>query len=99
MASIHPQAISLTGFCVFFLQDFKKLLKREEKPILMMFYAPCESPDDLPSFCPQSLVNSNSLGFKGCQILDTNDPGLTVKRLKPGAFKICIACGDESLHD
>uniref|UniRef100_A0A8C1YIA6 Protein disulfide-isomerase A5 n=1 Tax=Cyprinus carpio TaxID=7962 RepID=A0A8C1YIA6_CYPCA len=25
-------------------KDFRKLLKREERPILMMFYAPCESP-------------------------------------------------------
>lgn len=77
MASIHPhpkkkekaEPFLLWGsvlFCFFSssLQDFKKLLKREEKPILMMLYAPCESPDDLPSFCPQSLVNSNSLCFK-----------------------------------
>lgn len=26
----------------FFTKDFRKLLKREERPVLMMFYAPCE---------------------------------------------------------
>ncbi len=33
-----------TQFILFGLQDFRKLLKREERPMLMMFYAPCESP-------------------------------------------------------
>lgn len=27
---------------LFVPQDFRRLLKKEEKPLLMMFYAPCE---------------------------------------------------------
>lgn len=30
-------------WCSLFVpQDFRRLLKKEEKPLLMMFYAPCE---------------------------------------------------------
>lgn len=29
-------------FCLVVSQDFRRLLKKEEKPLLMMFYAPCK---------------------------------------------------------
>ena len=32
-----------SSFSLSLFKDFRKLLKKEERPILMMFYAPCES--------------------------------------------------------